>query len=186
LKYNDGNQKSLTINEVTTDQYGRVIYNRHDLYELLYNGADISTIQEVEWHEDFEKFNEAITLNHLSTSQMKPLRKYNFDVSEFDAERHSQWFIPEEYMKMDVCSYIRNKTPMERLERVDTELELYDKYDLLDILKICVYLVDTMRDNKVLWGVGRGSSVASYVLYIIGIHKVDSVKYGLDIKEFLK
>lgn len=186
MKYDSGNQKSLMIDEVTTDQYGRVIYNRHDLYELLYNGVDVSNIQEVEWHEDFEKFNEAITLNHLSTHQMEPLRKYNLDVSEFDAERQRQWFIPEEYMKMDICSYIRNKTPVERMNRVDTELELYDKYELLDILKICVYLVDQMRHHNVVWGVGRGSSVASYVLYVIGIHKVDSVKYGLDIKEFLK
>jgi DNA polymerase III alpha subunit len=38
----------------------------------------------------------------------------------------------------------------------------------------------------VLWGVGRGSSVASYCLYILGVHKVDSIKYELDIHEFLK
>lgn len=174
------------IDEVTTDQYGRVIYNRHDLYELLYEGLDVSNIQEVEWHEDFEKFNDALSLNHLSTPQMEPLRKYNLDVSEFDAERQSDWFIPDEYMQMDIYSYIRNKTPLERRDRVDTELELYNKYNLLDVLKVCVYLVDKMRENKVVWGVGRGSSVASYVLYVIGIHKVDSVKYGLDIKEFLK
>jgi DNA polymerase III alpha subunit len=48
------------------------------------------------------------------------------------------------------------------------------------------YLVDTLRENKILWGVGRGSSVASYVLYLIGVHKIDSLKYNLDIAEFLK
>lgn len=174
------------IDEVTTDQYGRVIYDRHDLYELLYNGFDISNITDVAWHDDFEKFNQALTLNHLSAPQMKPLKKYKLDVSEFDIQCQREWFIPEEYMKMDICSYIRNKTPVERLDRVDTELELYTKYNLLDILKVCVYLVDQMREYNVVWGVGRGSSVASYVLYVIGIHKVDSVKYRLDIKEFLK
>jgi DNA polymerase III alpha subunit len=56
-------------------------------------------------------------------------------------------------------------------------------FDLLFYLK---YLVDTLRENKVLWGVGRGSSVASYVLYLIGVHKIDSLKYNLDIAEFLK
>jgi DNA polymerase III alpha subunit len=56
-------------------------------------------------------------------------------------------------------------------------------FDLLFYLK---YLVDTLRENKVVWGVGRGSSVASYVLYLIGIHKIDSIKYDLDITEFLK
>ena len=43
-----------------------------------------------------------------------------------------------------------------------------------------------MRDNQVIWGVGRGSSVASYVLYLIGIHKIDSMYYDLPINEFLR
>jgi DNA polymerase III alpha subunit len=57
---------------------------------------------------------------------------------------------------------------------------------MLDLLRYLKYLVDTMRSKNILWGVGRGSSVASYCLYLLGIHKVDSVKYDLDIKEFLK
>jgi DNA polymerase III alpha subunit len=48
------------------------------------------------------------------------------------------------------------------------------------------YVVDTLRANNVVWGVGRGSSVASYVLFIIGVHKIDSVKYDLDWREFLR
>jgi len=48
------------------------------------------------------------------------------------------------------------------------------------------YFVDTMQANNVVWGVGRGSSVASYVLYLIGVHKIDSIKYNLDWQEFLR
>ncbi len=54
------------------------------------------------------------------------------------------------------------------------------------VLNLLLYLVDHFRTNKIVWGVGRGSSVASYILYLIGIHKVDSIKYDLDIGEFLK
>jgi DNA polymerase III alpha subunit len=43
-----------------------------------------------------------------------------------------------------------------------------------------------MRDNNIVWGVGRGSSVASYVLYLLGIHKIDSIKYNLSPDEFFK
>ena len=43
-----------------------------------------------------------------------------------------------------------------------------------------------MRKNNIVWGVGRGSSVSSYVLFLMGVHKVDSMKYNLDIKDFLK
>ena len=57
---------------------------------------------------------------------------------------------------------------------------------MLDLLFYLKYLVDTMRGNSIVWGVGRGSSVASYVLYLLGVHKVDSIKYDLDINEFLR
>ena len=51
---------------------------------------------------------------------------------------------------------------------------------------ILIYIIETMRKHELVWGVGRGSSVASYVLYLLGVRKVDSLKYNLDIKEFLK
>ena len=74
----------------------------------------------------------------------------------------------------------------EQTDRVSTELNLYIQHGMMDLLFYLKYLVDTMRENNIVWGVGRGSSVASYVLYLIGIHKIDSIKYDLDIKEFLK
>ena len=57
---------------------------------------------------------------------------------------------------------------------------------MLDLLNYMIYLVDFMRENKIVWGVGRGSSVASYVLYLIGVHKIDSLYYDLDVAEFLR
>ena len=48
------------------------------------------------------------------------------------------------------------------------------------------YLVDTMTQNQVIWGVGRGSSVASYVLYKLEVHRIDSLHYNLDVTEFLR
>ena len=58
--------------------------------------------------------------------------------------------------------------------------------NMILMLKTMKYIVDTLRTNNVVWGVGRGSSVASYVLHIIGVHKIDSVKYNLPIEEFFK
>ena len=74
----------------------------------------------------------------------------------------------------------------EQKDRVELELELFIQHGMLDLLFYLKYLVDTMREHRIVWGVGRGSSVASYVLYLIGVHKVDSLKYKLDIHEFLK
>ncbi len=57
---------------------------------------------------------------------------------------------------------------------------------MLVLLKTMKYIVDTLRENNIVWGVGRGSSVASYVLFLLGVHKIDSVKYDLPIEEFFK
>jgi DNA polymerase III alpha subunit len=43
-----------------------------------------------------------------------------------------------------------------------------------------------MSEHKLIWGVGRGSSVASYVLYKLGVHRIDSLYYDLDPAEFLR
>jgi DNA polymerase III alpha subunit len=75
---------------------------------------------------------------------------------------------------------------MEQKVRVTEELTLFAQHNMIPLLKYLKYLVDTMRKNNIVWGVGRGSSVASYCLYLIGVHKIDSIKYSLDIKEFLK
>jgi DNA polymerase III alpha subunit len=54
------------------------------------------------------------------------------------------------------------------------------------LLKYLKYLVDTMRKNNVVWGVGRGSSVASFVLFLLEVHRINSLYYDLSIDEFLK
>ena len=43
-----------------------------------------------------------------------------------------------------------------------------------------------MRKNNIVWGVGRGSSVASFVLFLIGVHKINSLYYDISIDEFLR
>jgi len=43
-----------------------------------------------------------------------------------------------------------------------------------------------MIANRVIWGVGRGSSVASFVLYKLGVHRINSLHYNLDVGEFLR
>jgi DNA polymerase III alpha subunit len=96
------------------------------------------------------------------------------------------WFIPEQYKNIDIEEFLVNQCPEENYPRLITELELYRKNNMIMILKTMKYIVDTLRENGVVWGVGRGSSVASYVLYLIGVHKIDSVKYNLPIEEFFK
>jgi DNA polymerase III alpha subunit len=104
-------------------------------------------------------------------------------------EYSKQFNIPQHYLELDVEQYIRALVPQadaKRKARVEAELELFRTRNLFSILQLLIYIIDTMRKHNLVWGVGRGSSVASYCLYLIGVHKIDSVKYDLDIREFLK
>lgn len=96
------------------------------------------------------------------------------------------WFIPKEYQTLDIEEFIIKQCPEQNYQRVIDELELFRKHNMLDVLRVMKYLVDTLRKNNIVWGVGRGSSVSSYCLFLIGIHKIDSVKYDLPISDFFK
>ena len=185
MKSVTGNQKSLKINR-NIDQYGRVIYDVYDLYDMVMSGLDMSEIKNVSWNIDFEKYNQALEKNYVDSNKLEKLETIQLDVEEFDEMNQKNWFIPDEYKNLDIKSYVLDRTPAHAIDRVNEELNLYDKYNIIDVLKVCIYIIDTLRKNNIVWGVGRGSSVASYVLYLIGVHKVDSIKYDLDINEFLR
>ena len=98
----------------------------------------------------------------------------------------SNWFIPDEYKQLDIEKYLVDQCPEQNYTRLAEELALFEQNNMIPVLKTMKYVVDTLRKNNIVWGVGRGSSVSSYVLFLIGIHKIDSVKYALPIDEFFK
>ncbi len=106
-----------------------------------------------------------------------------------------EWNIPEEYKLLDVVAFIGDKLIEEdglkpdvysRQIRCAEELELYKKLGLFDTIKALIYIINVLTEKDAVWGVGRGSSVSSYVLYLIGVHDIDSFYYDLDIADFLR
>ena len=109
------------------------------------------------------------------------------------------WNLPEEYIKIDIENYLVDRLGQtcldehlsdeeigERVQRLKKELQLFDQLQLFDVLKVLIFVINTLTKQNVVWGVGRGSSVSSYILYLIGVHDIDSVKYDLDISDFLR
>jgi len=95
--------------------------------------------------------------------------------------------MPDQYKNFDIAQWVLDQCNSEaELQRVGQELLLYQERNLFPLLCYLKYLVDTMNQNGIVWGVGRGSSVSSFVLYLIGVHKINSLYYDLDIEEFLK
>jgi DNA polymerase III alpha subunit len=111
----------------------------------------------------------------------------NESMEDFDHRCQSNWKMPQEYKDLDIAEYLLGlcNTDVE-LQRVGHELLLFQERDLFDLLKYLKYLVDVMNTNNVIWGVGRGSSVASYILYLLGVHRINSMFYELDPEEFLR
>lgn len=168
-----------------TNQYGEPIVNCNDLMELVYQGYDIDKVRVND--DRVEKYNSIVKDLALDWPDIKKLNHIDISVEDYDRALQSDWYMPENYKNIDIEKHIKDlaKNENEKI-RVEQELILYKKFGLLDVLKFLVYLISTMRENDIVWGVGRGSSVSSYVLYLLGVHKVDSIKYGLDVTDFLK
>lgn len=112
---------------------------------------------------------------------------YKHDVPDSIEEALKTWNIPEQYATLDLDIYFAEKVKtVEEAMRVSEELALFRERGLEPMLRFMIYLVQVMRDNSLVWGVGRGSSVSSFLLFLAGLHQIDSVKYKLDIKEFIR
>ena len=170
------------------NKFGEIILSEHDLCDLVMQGRDITALNHV-------TVDPSVDLENLVQHLEDPgsLLTWCFpecsdiSVPEFDAQRQARWFMPEEYRNTDIAQHVVELCSTEaQLQRVGQELLLYHEHGLFDLLRYLRYLVDVMRANNVIWGVGRGSSVASYVLYLLGVHRIDSMYYDLDPKEFLR
>lgn len=168
-----------------TNELHQVVVSEDDMIEILYRGEKVNNlvVDEGSWVDRFNKNCKEYGLP-FSLDWSPESHK---DQEQFIRENLADWNLPEEYLEFDVENYLLSKCNTEQQkERVLYELKEFNERDMLIVLKWLKYFVDTMRSNNKIWGVGRGSSVSSYVLYLLGIHKVDSLLYDLDIKEFLK
>ena len=111
--------------------------------------------------------------------------RLDYPLTKLQVDKNN-WFIPNEYKQLDIESFLVTQCPEQNYTRLIQELALFEQNNMMPVLKTMKYVVDTLRKNNIVWGVGRGSSVSSYVLFLIGIHKIDSVKYALPIDEFFK
>jgi DNA polymerase III alpha subunit len=167
------------------NKFGEFIFDESDVCNLIMQGHDIDNFKNLivdesinlsQWPEIIDPVPEFIQQRFHSCS-----------VPEFHAQQQSQWHMPDNYKNLDIASHVLNLCNNEsELQRCGEELLLFQERDLFDLLRYLVYLVDVMKTNSIVWGVGRGSSVASYVLYKLEVHRIDSMYYNLDIKEFLR
>jgi DNA polymerase III alpha subunit len=159
------------------DKYSNPIFTEQDLFDAIYHGyqfnaSDTMIVDRTDAVKQLE--------SQLGFKFISPYETYD-NIKEYDQACQSIWNMPEEYKNFDIAKWVLDQCKtQDELQRVGAELLEFQNKDMMSLLCWLKYLVDTLRQNKVVWGVGRGSSVASYVLYLIGVHKINSMKYNLD------
>ncbi len=165
------------------DQYSNPIFNEDDLFDALYKGHKLSSEMFVEPSPNVKELESVIEGKFWIA-----LDDYDLPLKDYDSSMQSDWNMPDEYKQMDIEQWLREQCPPwdPQSTRLQEELEAYKARNMLDLLRWLKYFVDTCSKNNIVWGVGRGSSVASYVLFLIGVHSIDPIKYNLDWQEFLR
>ena len=166
------------------NDHGDVIFSEQDVIDLLYTDPDFD-ISKL-YLDNIEKYSASlkelgIELPVINTAPKRPRPEL------FDKENCDQWHMPEKYYQINVLQWLLDKCQSdEEKMRVQMEYDLFEKKNFIRVLQFLIYFVDTLRANNIVWGVGRGSSVASFCLFLIGVHKINPLLYNLDITEFLR
>ena len=171
-----------------TTEFGELVFDDTDLCDLVMCGTDIAQLKNV-------TVSSTVDISQLVDIMQDPGAIATWrapadadqSIEEFDRKNQLNWYMPEEYRNMDIAEHILGLCNTQaELQRCGQELLMFQERSLFDLLRYLKYLVDTMVEHQVIWGVGRGSSVASYVLYKLKVHRVDSMYYDLDPQEFLR
>jgi len=171
---------------IKTDDLGTPVFSTQDLVNMIYSGHS-SKVYDVQCEDtaDIHRFNAAAKDSYTQGLQIH--QSSDLTMKEFDNACQSNWFMPDRYLEINVYDYLNPFCKnQDEIDRMTQELEEYQERDMINILRYMIFLVDFMRENNTVWGVGRGSSVASFVLFLIGVHRINSIQYGLDFHEFMR
>jgi len=170
--------------KIKTNDYGECVYSEDAVIDLLYQNPDLDISK---LYTDSINYNKALQELEIELPKLPELQNRTQDIKEFDQSNYDQWYMPESYTKIDIKKYLLDKcSTQEEQDRVLGEYKLYEQKNFIKVLQFLIYFVDTLRQNNIVWGVGRGSSVSSFCLFLIGVHKINPLQYNLDYREFLR
>lgn len=163
------------------DKFGQLVLNQNDLCDFYRSNSN----NRIKYALITDQVNNTLDLDNFPN-----LIKYiepSTSLEEFDKNNQLNYNMPEYYKTMDIALFVLNSCKNEEeLQRAGQELLLFQERGMFPLLQYLKYLVDLMKQHNITYGVGRGSSVASFVLYLIGVHRINSLYYNLPINEFIK
>lgn len=176
-------QDLIKLGNRVIDKQGNVVYFDDALIELLYQEEIPEGVLFPENNKDVQLFNQYSYKNFDDVYYKIPERIKTLE------ERKNTWFYPEKYDEINLEEYFNNLVqnyPQSYKDRVVEELRLCKEKDMEKFLRFCLYFSDMIKEKDFVVGVGRGSSSASLLLFLLQIHLIDPIKYELNIREFLK
>jgi len=170
---------------LSRDPCHRTVATDAEVAQLLYTHPDMQ-VQAINLA-DPERYNAAIAELYLDWPLLEKTHLSHDDCEGYHAANQQSWLMPAEYQQMDIAKWVLDQCQdQNQLQRAGQELLEYQSRDLMGMLCYLKYLTDVARSNNIVLGVGRGSSVASFVLYLIGVHRIDSLYHNLDFHEFMR
>ena len=165
-----------------------MIFSEDDVCDMVMQGRNIDSLKNMKVDASVNLEKASLLLDCITALvDYDTLNDKTESIEEFDCRLQQIWHMPEDYKDLDIAQHVLDLCVTDaELQRCGHELLLYQERNLFNLLRFLKYLVDIMSEHRVIWGVGRGSSVASYVLYKLGIHRIDSMFYELDVEEFLR
>ena len=167
------------------NEFGDCVYTESDVLELIYQDPefDISRLQ----IESPQQYLTALRELGIDLPVITPPIERKEKLKEFDEKNIADWHMPEEYKDLDIRNYLLERCNNDaEKQRVEDEYKIFSEKGFTKVLQFLVYFIDTLRQHNIVWGVGRGSSVSSFCLFLIGVHKINPLLYDLDHREFLR
>ncbi len=182
---------NINLRSFNTDLDGRVLWydgdtsvSPDDLIKMMTRGVNVKNLFTTHTTKEIEQYNKYVNKEDAIRvkDSINPL-EFNWTFNEF-----FQTIDVEDCVLEALQSEIKGMSKerqMSRINRTMKELKLFKSNSLVMVLKLMIFIIDKFEQTGIVWGVGRGSSVSSYVLYLIGVHDVDSVEFDLPIEDFL-
>lgn len=166
---------------------GVSIVDSDALVSLIKRGAAPSKLRVLIETTEVAQFNQFVTSNNRIA-----------EFAEEPLELNFAWKLPPEFLALDIDRHVqtvfRERLPSlayssaqeaSALNRITEELREFRLRGMDDVLRTIIYVLHRFHETKQVWGVGRGSSCASYVLFLLGLHVVDAMKFDIALSEFL-
>ena len=172
------------VEKIKINETGDCIFTEQDAIDLLYTNPDFD-ISKL-FFELPDQYNNSIKNTGADLQQLQTVPKRSTP-AKVDETNIANWHMPQKYYELNVLQWLLDKCQNDfEKKRVEQEYLLFEKKKFIKVLQFLIYFIDTLRANNIVWGVGRGSSVASFCLFLIGVHKINPIIFNLDITEFLR